>query len=288
MAAETSAAEPGRPGKRAKASGDQKAKAEGTADAYSEVTDAIIGLCGQDGNQVGPPLKVPLSIEPKNLEVLVNKLLGDEDGGGDGGGPLQPYSFFINEVELLGDLRSHLHKHGNSLESLQVTFKPQAWFKVLPVSRCSATMTGHSESVLSVHFSPDGENLASGSGDTTVRLWDLNTQTRLHECKGHTNWVLVVSWSPDCAMVASGGVDKVILLWDPQTGQRKGTLKGHKDSVTSICWEPAHLRLPSKRFCSSSMDKSLRVWGFALIHLHPPLSFPLLHLSPSSARKCRI
>lgn len=44
--------------------------------------------------------------------------------------------------------------------------------------------SGHTEAVLSVSFSPDGQNLASGSGDTTVRLWDLNTQTPLFTCSG--------------------------------------------------------------------------------------------------------
>lgn len=44
--------------------------------------------------------------------------------------------------------------------------------------------TGHSEAVLSVAFSPDGQQLASGSGDTTVRLWDIYTQTPLFTCTG--------------------------------------------------------------------------------------------------------
>ena len=48
----------------------------------------------------------------------------------------------------------------------------------------SSICTGHTEAVLSVVFSPDGNNLASGSGDTTVRLWDLNTQTPLFTCSG--------------------------------------------------------------------------------------------------------
>lgn len=44
----------------------------------------------------------------------------------------------------------------------------------LPRSCC----TLDAEAVLSVNFSPDGRHLASGSGDTTVRFWDLNTQVR--------------------------------------------------------------------------------------------------------------
>jgi WD40 repeat protein len=43
---------------------------------------------------------------------------------------------------------------------------------------------GHGEAVLSVAFSPDGRQLASGSGDTTVRFWDLGTQTPMYTCTG--------------------------------------------------------------------------------------------------------
>ena len=44
-------------------------------------------------------------------------------------------------------------------------------------------MPGHAEAVLAVSFSPDGRHLASGSGDTTVRFWDLNTQLPQHTCQ---------------------------------------------------------------------------------------------------------
>lgn len=55
-----------------------------------------------------------------------------------------------------------------------ILFNSVCWF-------CTA---GHTEAVLSVAFSPDGRQLATGSGDTTVRLWDLNTQTPSFTCTG--------------------------------------------------------------------------------------------------------
>ena len=42
---------------------------------------------------------------------------------------------------------------------------------------------GHAEAVLAVAFSPSGKQLASGSGDTSLRLWDLGTQTSEHTCQ---------------------------------------------------------------------------------------------------------
>jgi len=38
-------------------------------------------------------------------------------------------------------------------------------------------MYGHTEAVLTISFSPDNKHLASGSGDGSLRLWDINTQT---------------------------------------------------------------------------------------------------------------
>ena len=47
-------------------------------------------------------------------------------------------------------------------------------------------------------------SLASGSGDTTVRFWDIFTETPLHTCKGHKHWILSIAWSPDGKKLASG------------------------------------------------------------------------------------
>lgn len=63
--------------------------------------------------------------------------------------------------------------------------------KKCPFNSIDLLQVGHTEAVLSVNFSPDGKHLASGSGDTTVRLWDLNTQTALHTCKVNIHILLL-------------------------------------------------------------------------------------------------
>lgn len=53
------------------------------------------------------------------------------------------------------------------------------------MTRCNSTIEGHNDAVLCVSFSPDGSQLATASGDTTVRLWDTNSTLPQHTCKGH-------------------------------------------------------------------------------------------------------
>jgi len=136
-----------------------------------------------------------------------------------------------------------------------LTYKPEAMFRIRPVTRASSTLEGHTEAILSVAFSPDGKNLVSGSGDTTVRIWDILTETPLFTCEGHKHWVLFVSFSPDCSKIASGSMDNNIYLWDTYTGKQIGKpLKGHKNFITCISWEPMMISPNSIYFASSSKD----------------------------------
>jgi WD40 repeat protein len=118
-------------------------------------------------------------------------------------------------------------------------------------------MEGHSSSVLSVVFSPDGKQIASGSGDKTIRVWDAETGNVVSgPFEGHTNPVNSVAFSPDGKQIVSGSVDKTICVWDAETGSIvSGPFEGHTDSVRSVSFSPN-----GKRIVSGSSDKTIRIW----------------------------
>lgn len=58
------------------------------------------------------------------------------------------------------------------------------------------TLEGHSSSVSSVTFSPDGKQVVSGSYDNTVRLWDAVMGAALQTLEGHSSSVSSVAFSP--------------------------------------------------------------------------------------------
>jgi WD40 repeat protein len=64
--------------------------------------------------------------------------------------------------------------------------------------------------MISVSWSPDGSKIASGSDDSTVRVWDSSTGAVLSTLEGHSGAMTSVSWSPDGSKIASGSDDKTV------------------------------------------------------------------------------
>jgi eukaryotic-like serine/threonine-protein kinase len=120
------------------------------------------------------------------------------------------------------------------------------------------TLHGHSFSVRSVAFSPDGQRLATASDDQTARVWDAATGREILSLRGHQGGVSSVAFSPDGRRLLSGSYDQAVRVWDLATGRDPLTLKGHSGWVSSVAFSP-----DGQRLASGSHDQTARVWDAA-------------------------
>ena len=115
-------------------------------------------------------------------------------------------------------------------------------------------LKGHRDSVDGLAFSSDGQTIATGSDDGTVRLWNAESGDLERKLEGHTAAaVKTVAFSPDGRMLASGGGG--ISLWDVSTGDRLQTLHGHKKWVNSVSFSP-----DGRVLASGGDDTTVRLW----------------------------
>jgi len=120
------------------------------------------------------------------------------------------------------------------------------------------TLSGHSDDVRSVSFSPDRRLIVTGSADNTAKVWDAASGKLLRTLSGHGGPVLSVSFSPDGRFIVTGSSDGTAKVWDAASGRLIYTLSGHTWFVFSASFSP-----DGRFIVTGSYDNTAKVWDAA-------------------------
>ena len=123
--------------------------------------------------------------------------------------------------------------------------------------RGHVTLTGHTDGLTSVAFSPDGKRSPPAVDDRTVKVWDAPPDRRSSPSRGTPVHVNSVAFSPDGNRIASGSWDKTVKVWDAATGRRSSPSRG-----TRQCQQRGvqPRRQPTRQ---RQRDKTVKVWDAA-------------------------
>lgn len=134
---------------------------------------------------------------------------------------------------------------GGDFDKLGTTGTLQLW--KWKTDKSPVNFGGHTGAVFTVAFSEDGNSLASGSADQTVRLWDVTSGEAKKTFSQHTGPVNCLAFDPrpksGYLASVSGRRDGIgrgeVTVWDLQSGNEveKVSFKGHDKGVTSLAWD---------------------------------------------------
>ena len=131
----------------------------------------------------------------------------------------------------------------------------RALMAALAFSHVRTVLTGHTDTVRNLAWSPDGARIATASRDGTARIFDATSGHCERALTGHGAMVEMVAWSPDAARIATASRDQTIRVWEVATGEQLRVLTGASDVVRGVAWSPN-----GRQIAGASRDLVVRVW----------------------------
>src|SRR6266404_5301650 len=123
-----------------------------------------------------------------------------------------------------------------------------------------ATLKGHTETVYTVSFSPDGRYVLTGSFDKSLKLWEAATGKEIKTFggqAGHQNLILAASFSPDGRLIASGSSDNTVKLWDTPFSIPLREY-AHVDGINAVA-----LSQDGTKLAGAGKDGTIKLWNAA-------------------------
>ncbi|KAL8711965.1 MAG: hypothetical protein Q9220_003661 [cf. Caloplaca sp. 1 TL-2023] len=110
---------------------------------------------------------------------------------------------------------------------------------------------GHSNGIMCLQF--DDHVLATGSYDSTIKVWDVETCEEIRTLKGHEMGIRCLQF--DETKLISGSMDQSVKVWNWQTGECLSSYHGHSGGVIGLHYDSALL-------ATGSMDTTVKIWNF--------------------------
>lgn len=206
-------------------------KLAATKNPQALVSDYELYAAGETQSQIGRTVQLAAGICARDPRQLVPQLLGRLADRTD-----------PTMVGFLNAARDQLLRPALLTEFSSLT----------PPGAETARLEGHTRRINALCVLPDGR-LASGSGDYTIRLWDVKIAVETAVLGRHSDGVNALCLLPN-GQLASCSTDKTIRLWDLETGTESGSLEGHSDAVNALCV------VADGRLASGSSDGTVRLW----------------------------
>jgi hypothetical protein len=130
-----------------------------------------------------------------------------------------------------------------------------------------AILSGHQGPIWSVAFAPDGQTLATGSDDTTLRLWDAATGKEKAALSGHGSAVFAVAFAHSGKFLVSGGGDGTLRLWDMETRKEQRTLPHRGGNVRRVVISP-----DDKTVATGGSAQDVELWDLNTYKMRHTLS----------------
>lgn len=137
------------------------------------------------------------------------------------------------------------------------------------------TLAGHTNSINSVAWSPDGRLLASGSDDHTIRLWDSSTGRQIRMLEGHTGTIISLSFSAGGRLLASKSWDGTVRLWNTDVWETVAILNETSSGyLASLSFHPKSPILATL----GELETVIRIWDLDVATiLSTPSAIPSVH-----------
>lgn len=141
----------------------------------------------------------------------------------------------------------------------------------LQALRLERILTGHSQPVTDVAFSPDGKLIASASADHTAHIWDAKTGQSIHTLPHDQRQPYSVSFSQDSAQLvsiaSSASGDGALLLWDVQHGDKPVDTATIPGWPVATVYHPGESTLATAEIDRDGSNSTIRIWQSQGTHL---------------------